>query len=149
MDRMNWRAGVFRIISRTCIAAYRRFPIFGALRGAIAVVPYGDRYVMIERADGLGLCFPGGLVHPWESAEMALRREIEEETGMSVQRVENWFDYRDNDLYPTHIFVFHAEASGEPRSSWEGKAVIVNVAEMQSGILMSQREVVSRLSQTR
>jgi 8-oxo-dGTP pyrophosphatase MutT (NUDIX family) len=142
---MNWRARIFRVISRTCIAAYRKFPAFGALRGAIAVVPYGERYVMIERADGLGLCFPGGLVHPWESPEVALRREIEEETGMKVQRVSSWFDYRDNDLYPTHIFVFRAEVNGEPRSSWEGKAVVANLAEIEAGILVNQRQVVARL----
>ncbi len=144
---MDWRARVFRVISRSCVAVYRRFPVFGALRGAIAVVPCGDKYVMIERADGLGLCFPGGLVHPWESLETALRREIVEETGMSVEGVESWFDYRDNQLYPTHVFVFRAKASGEPRSSWEGKAVIVDVAEMEAGIITSQRAVVSRLRQ--
>lgn len=146
---MNWRARAFRVVSRSCIALYRRFPIFGALRGAIAVVPYGDRYVMIERADGLGLCFPGGLVHPGESAETALRREIEEETGMAVQKVESWFDYRDDELYPTHIFVFRAEATGQPRSSWEGRAVIIDLPEMEAGILNNQREVVSRLRQAR
>jgi 8-oxo-dGTP pyrophosphatase MutT (NUDIX family) len=144
---MNWRARVFRVISRSCIAVYRRFPVFGALRGAIAVVPYGERFVMIERADGLGLCFPGGLVHPWESEETALRREIEEETGMTVQRVESWFDYRDSQLYPTHVFVFRAEAGGEPRSSWEGKVVIVDLTRMEAGIILSQRPVVSRLRQ--
>jgi 8-oxo-dGTP pyrophosphatase MutT (NUDIX family) len=144
---MNWRARVFRLISRTCIAVYGRFPIFGALRGAIAVVPWGERYVMIERADGLGLCFPGGLVHPWESPETALRREIEEETGMTAKRVESWFDYRDSQLYPTHVYVFRAEASGEPHSSWEGKSVIVGLGEMEAGIIMSQRAVVSRLRQ--
>jgi 8-oxo-dGTP pyrophosphatase MutT (NUDIX family) len=146
---MDWRARVFRVISRSCVAVYRRFPVFGALRGAIAVVPSGERYVMIERADGLGLCFPGGLVHPWESAETALRREIEEETGMAVQTVESWFDYRDSQLYPTHIFVFRAEAGGEPRSSWEGRAVIVDLAEIEAGILMNQREVVLRLRRER
>jgi 8-oxo-dGTP pyrophosphatase MutT (NUDIX family) len=147
---MNWRARVFRVISRTCIALYRQFPIFGALRGAIAVVPYGEKqFVMIERADGLGLCFPGGLVHPWESAETALRREIEEETGMTVQRVESWFDYRDNELYPTHIFVFRADATGQTGSSWEGRAVVIGLEEMEAGILNSQREVVLRLRQAR
>ncbi len=143
---MNWRARVFRVVSRTCIAVYKRFPIFGALRGAIAVVPYGDQqYVMIERADGLGLSFPGGLVHRGESPGAALRREIEEETGMAVQKVDGWFDYRNDELYPTHIFVFRAQASGQLRSSWEGKAVIVGLAEMEARILMNQREVVSRL----
>jgi 8-oxo-dGTP pyrophosphatase MutT (NUDIX family) len=144
---MNLRTRVFRVISRSCIAVYRRLPIFGALRGSIAVVPYGGLYVMIERADGLGLCFPGGLVHPWESAETALRREIEEETGMKVEGVESWFDYRDSQLYPTHVFVFRAEAGGEPRSSWEGKVVIVDLTRMEAGIILSQRPVVSRLRQ--
>jgi 8-oxo-dGTP pyrophosphatase MutT (NUDIX family) len=146
---MDWRARVFRLISRSCIAVYRRFPVFGALRGAIAVVPSGEHYVMIERADGLGLCFPGGLVHPWESAGAALRREIEEETGMAVETVESWFNYRDSQLYPTHIFVFRAQARGEPRSSWEGRAVIVDLGEMEAGILTNQREVVSRLRRER
>ena len=144
---MDWRASLFRVVSRTCITVYRVAPIFGALRGAIAVVPYGDRYVMIERADGLGLCFPGGLVHPWESPEGALRRELQEETGMTVVRVEKWFEYRDQQLYPTRISVFRAEVAGEPRSSWEGKAVVVDLAAMEAGILINQREVVARLRQ--
>ena len=142
---MTLRPRLFRIISRTCIAAYRMLPLFGALRGAIAVVRRNDRYVMVRRADALGLCFPGGLAHPWESLETTLRREIEEETGLAVQHIQPWFEYRDNQLYPTQISVFHAETDGEIRSSWEGDAVIVDLAEMEANIIVSQREVVSRL----
>ena len=68
-----------------------------------------------------------------------------EETGMTVARVEKWFEYRDEQLYPTRISVFRAEAAGEPRGSWEGKAVILDLAAMEAGILVNQREVVSRL----
>ena len=86
-------------------------------------------------------------MHPWESPELALRREIQEETGMTVDRVEKWFEYRDYQLYPTRISVFRAEANGEPRGSWEGKAVVVDLAEMEASVLVNQREVVSRLRQ--
>jgi len=146
---VSWRSRLFGMFSRICVAAYRRFPVFGYLRGAIAVVPHADGYLMIERADGLGLCFPGGLVHPWESPESALRREIQEETGMTAQTVENWFDYRDRQLYPTHIFVFHAKASGQIRGSFEGDTVIANLAQMEARVLTNQQQVVARLRQAK
>lgn len=135
----------FRFISRTCIALYRTFPVFGALRGALAVVRRDDGYVMVERADGPGMGFPGGLVHPWEQPESAVRREVLEETGLTLTRVEGWFDYYDRQLYPTHVFVFRAEASGDVRDSWEGTVVQASLPEMAANIIVSQREVVERL----
>jgi len=50
---------LFRVISRSCIAAYGRFPVFGALRGSAAVIRRGHRFLVVERSDGLGLAFPG------------------------------------------------------------------------------------------
>ncbi|HLH06678.1 MAG TPA: NUDIX domain-containing protein [Terriglobales bacterium] len=146
---MSWRMRLFRVVSRTFIAFYAKFPVFGALRGAIAVVPHGDRYLMVERADGLGLGFPGGLVHPWESPEGALCREVKEETGLAVQKLEPWFAYRDQQMYPTQISVFRADVSGSLRSSWEGEAVMVTIDEIKSRVIINQRRVAEKLSEER
>lgn len=100
---------------------------------------------MIDRSDGLGLSFPGGLIHPWESAEKALKREIWEETGLEVTDLVFTFSYSDNTFYPNKTFVFEAQTRGDLRSSWEGTAVEVAAMEVRSRIMESQRQVLNQL----
>lgn len=86
MVRWTWRQRLFAIISRSCIALYGRLPIFGALRGSAAIIRRENSFLVLERSDGLGLAFPGGMVHPWESEEQGLAREVREETGLRLTR---------------------------------------------------------------
>ncbi|HXE31345.1 MAG TPA: NUDIX domain-containing protein [Terriglobales bacterium] len=112
---------LFRACSRIVVATYGRFPLFGELRSSIAVLRRGERYLLQQRADGLGWAFPGGMSWFWETEEQTLRREVKEETGLEITRLRREFVYHDRHYLPSRIAVFACEASGEPRGSWEGE----------------------------
>lgn len=135
---------LFGIISRTCIAVYGRVPIFGALRGSAAVIRRGNRFLVIERSDGLGLAFPGGLAHFWESAEHALARELREETGLRLTSCSLLLRYAISVPYPSRVSVFLAEAEGEPRASWEGIPCWVDFSQLQQRLMLNQRPILEQ-----
>jgi len=78
--------------STLSIMSSNRNPTPSALshrRGVVAVVVQEARLLVIRRAEGIAapdsFCFPGGGIEEGESEELALRREIEEELGVTVQ----------------------------------------------------------------
>jgi len=141
------KRNLFWLVSRVAMGCYRRVPVFGRLRASIGIIRDGDRVLVIRRNDGRGLCFPGGLAYRWETDEQALVREIQEETGMRVNSFEFAFRYDSSGEIPVRIAVFYLVAEGEPRGSWEGMPEWAEVAEVQAGILRSQKYVVERLLQ--
>jgi 8-oxo-dGTP pyrophosphatase MutT (NUDIX family) len=141
------KRNLFWLVSRVAMGCYRRVPVFGQLRASIGVIRDGNRVLVIKRNDGRGLCFPGGLAYAWETAEQTLVREIQEETGMRVNRFEFAFRYDSSGEIPVRIAVFYVEAEGAPRGSWEGMPEWAEVAEAQAGILRSQKYVLERLMQ--
>jgi mutator protein MutT len=141
------KRNLFWLTSRVAMGCYRRVPVFGRLRASIGIIRDGNRVLVIRRNDGRGLCFPGGLAHPWETDEQALVREIGEETGLSAQSFEFAFRYDCAGEIPVRIAVFHVKAGGEPRGSWEGPPDWVELADLQATILRSQKYVVEQLLQ--
>ena len=113
---------LFRLCSRTFVAVYGRVPLLGELRCAVGVIQRGDRVLLQDRSDGCGWSFPGGVAWFWEVPEQTMRREVREETGMEVGPCRLLFSYACRKPIPQRIFVYAAEAAGEPRSSWEGVA---------------------------
>lgn len=136
---------LFRVIARTAIATYARLPIFGYLRASIAVLRKDDLILVIDRNDARGFSFPGGLAHPGETAEQAMRREVEEETGLKVEKSGFLFDYRSTADIPCVVSVFEIEASGILAESWEGAPRWLTRAEIKPRLLPSQTEVLTRL----
>jgi 8-oxo-dGTP pyrophosphatase MutT (NUDIX family) len=141
------KRNLFWLISRVALGCYRRVPLFGRLRASIGIIRNGDRVLVIRRNDGRGLCFPGGLAHPWETDEQALVREVEEETGLRAQSVEFAVRYDSDGEIPVRIAVFYVKAEGKPRGSWEGTPDWVELEEAHAGILRSQKYAVERLQQ--
>ena len=112
----------------------------------VGLIRYKDTFLVIERNDGRGVSFPGGLQFPWESAEQALVREVLEETGFEVTRFVFKFRYYSAAEVPLNITVFDAEAAGQLRSSWEGTPCWLPIAELRQRLLPSQRRILDDLA---
>jgi 8-oxo-dGTP diphosphatase len=136
---------LFSLLSHTGVAIYSRAPIFGRLRAAVAILRQGELYLLVERNDGRGYSFPGGLAMPWETAEQTMRREVLEETGLEILKSRLLFEYRASNEIPCILSVFEAEASGELVGSWEGSPLWLGLNEVKDRMLPSQREIVNRM----
>ncbi len=136
---------VFWTISRTGLFFYARFPIFGPLNAAIGILRQDATYLVIERNDGRGLSFPGGLLHPWEGADQAVIREVLEETGLKVSKSVLRSSYYSSADIPVNVTVFDIEAQGQLRGSWEGRPSWLPVSDLRERIIPAQRRIVDML----
>jgi 8-oxo-dGTP pyrophosphatase MutT (NUDIX family) len=140
----------FRILSLVAFGMYRRFPVFGSLHASIGIIRNGDLYLVIDRSDRRGYCFPGGLALPWEDEPSALAREILEETGLRVVRSDLRTRYFSRVEIPCQITVFDVHAEGALKDgSWEGSTVWAAFPELQRRIVASQRPVLDSLAAAR
>lgn len=94
----------------------------------IELVDRPDRpIILIERLNSpYGWAIPGGFIDYGEPAEVAARREAQEETGLSVELVEQFFVYSDPNRDPrqhTMSVVFLATAKGEPKAGDDAKNI--------------------------
>jgi len=134
---------LFWLISRTALAAYARMPIFGSLRGSLGVMRDGDTFLVIDRNDGRGVSFPGGIQLPWETAEETLVREVREETGLDVIKCVARLRYYSTVDVPVNITVFDMEACGEMRDSWEGTPRWLCVSDVRRSLIASQLPIIA------
>ena len=93
----------------------------------------GERIVLIRRANPpVGWALPGGFVDEGEPLHAAAVREAREETGLTVELIEQFFTYSDPKRDPrkhTLSTVYIGRAQGEPQGSddaAEAKAFPVN-----------------------
>jgi 8-oxo-dGTP diphosphatase len=81
--------------------------------------------VLIERLNPPhGWAIPGGFVDYGEAVETAAKREAEEETGLQVELLEQFYVYSDPQRDPrqhTMSVVFIATATGEPKAGDDAK----------------------------
>jgi ADP-ribose pyrophosphatase/8-oxo-dGTP diphosphatase len=141
----NLRRRLFWIVARTCLALYRRFPVFGTLRASFAIIRRNQQFLVIQRNDGRGLSLPGGLAGWQEAEEETLRREVLEETGLRVTGQELRMRYHSTADVPCDISVFAVQATGELKNSWEGSPRWMTMAELEPRMLESQRPVLELL----
>lgn len=138
------------IWSRVSTFLYRKFPIFGRVRGSVGIIELDSHFLVLERNDGLGLCFPGGLSRKDESNLETLRRELMEETGLILKHAEECFSFESDFRLPGVTTVFLAMAEGTPRGSWEGTPLWLSLPEMEKRrILTPHREIVNYLKNRR
>jgi 8-oxo-dGTP pyrophosphatase MutT (NUDIX family) len=136
---------LFWIYSRVAHALYSRFPIFGEIKGAVAIIRRDGGYVVIDRNDGFGLGFPGGISGRRETPEQTVRREVREETGLILTTAEFRFEFHASEPFPNFTRVFEAAAEGKLHSSWEGQARVAPLAELQLRIVPQQRPILEYL----
>jgi 8-oxo-dGTP pyrophosphatase MutT (NUDIX family) len=139
------RARLFWLISHVAHGLYSRFPIFGPIRGSVAILRRDGGFVVIDRNDGYGLGFPGGIARFGEPPENTVRREVMEETGLKISNPTYQFDYVVPVPFPNHTYVFEAGFDGELRNSWEGSARVATLTELQERIVPQQRRIVEHL----
>ena len=111
----------------------------------MGVLSRDGKYLVIERNDGRGLSFPGGLSRPGEDAEKAMRREVFEETGLTPTTAEFKFTYEAHDDIPVVVSVYEIKAEGMLRGSWEGMPQWKPVEELRSRVIASQQPIVQTL----
>jgi 8-oxo-dGTP pyrophosphatase MutT (NUDIX family) len=139
---------LFWIVARMCFALYRRFPLFGSLRASVAIIRHRDDFLVLQRNDGRGLSLPSGIAKRKEAEEDTLRREVLDETGLTVHSPQLRMRYHSSADVPCDISVFEVQVAGELRNSWEGSPVWKTPAELESEILRSQRPVLELLRET-
>jgi 8-oxo-dGTP diphosphatase len=87
---------VIRRPYKMALSVYRRLPRFlrlfiirrvapGHTVGALCLVEYEGRLLMLNQRHRRGWTFPGGLLNRGENADVAVVREVEEETGLRIQ----------------------------------------------------------------
>ena len=133
------KRGVFFVVARVCFALYRTFPIFGPLRASIAIIHRDHKILVSHRNDGRGVSLPGGIAGRGETEEVTLRREVQEETGMSLTNAELQQRYFSAAELPCNISVFVAEVSGDLKESWEGTPRWMTVDELEPLLIKSQQ----------
>lgn len=126
------------MVARTCITLYGWFPLFGTLRASLGVIRRDDKFLIIHRNDGRGLSLPGGISKRREAEEETLRREVLEETGLSVSGMELKLKFFSDADVPCNVSVFEVQASGEVKNSWEGSPQWNTVAEIEPRLIRSQ-----------
>lgn len=136
---------LFFIVARTCFTLYGWFPLFGTLRASLGIIRRNGKFLVIHRNDGRGLCLPGGLSAWREAEEDTLRREVQEETGLSVTGNKLLMRYHCTVDFPADIAVFEVQATGEVKDSWEGSPRWMALEELETGFVESQRRVIEVL----
>ena len=98
----------------------------GAVPVAVGIILRDNQVLVTRRQEGSHLAgsweFPGGVIHPGETAEEALRREIAEELGVRLERAT--LIHRQSHSYPDRDVELHfflcTGVEGEP-SGIEGQ----------------------------
>jgi 8-oxo-dGTP pyrophosphatase MutT (NUDIX family) len=116
---------------------YRWFPVY-KMNGAVGVLRRGDRILAIERADTLGYCFPGGLSKRHEPGEETVRRELLEETGLTMTGARFLYRYAETGGFSEFTAVYEITAEGEVRESNEGRPVWLTLSEIEARIYRPQ-----------
>jgi 8-oxo-dGTP diphosphatase len=112
-----------------------------------AVVERDGALLLLDRADGQGLCLPGGYVAMGEEPAEATAREVEEETGYRVRVRELLLALPDTSSRIKSVnVVFECEIiGGELRGSHEGKPSWVDPTTCPERLLPVSRLTLERL----
>jgi ADP-ribose pyrophosphatase YjhB (NUDIX family) len=111
-----------------------------------AIIETGEGIVLIERKNPpYGWALPGGFVDYGESLEIAVCREMKEETGLDIDLVRQFHAYSDparDTRNHTVSVIFIATASGVPKAGDDaGKAEIFTRETLPEDIAFDHRQI--------
>lgn len=86
-----------------------------------AIICKGNKILGVKLSYRDGYSLPGGVLDPGETPEEGLRREVTEETNLTVVSMQYFRSYMVNVDYPSLNIVFLATAKGKLKGSTEGK----------------------------
>lgn len=147
MSSLLWllQRRAFWIVSRGAGLVYGSFPVFGRLQGVMVVIESPPRILVIDRNDGLGFGLPGGMVARGENRLDALKREVMEETGLTLHSCRELFRYDSDFRFPTSSVVYSGKADGILKRSWEGEPKWLTLPEIRMKVFPPVEPVVSYL----
>lgn len=119
---------------------------------AVVVIREGNKVLLIERSDGLGLSLPGGFVKLREKIEDAAQREVKEETGLDIE-ISNIIALLSGERRGTKIYSVDVVYEGIIKSnyklsdSFEGSCKWINIENInQYKIALDYSDVLSLLT---
>lgn len=122
------------------------------LAGVFAVVEDRGMFLVVDRADGAGLGFPGGFLKLGETPEEGLVREIGEETGLVAEPLELLFAKKGParfPIYTTEVWYAARVTGGELSSSWEGEALWAGERDLRARLAYDHEEILDRYTEWR
>jgi 8-oxo-dGTP pyrophosphatase MutT (NUDIX family) len=135
---------LFYLRSKLARVLYRWFPVY-KMHGAVGVLRRGERILVIDRADTMGYSFPGGLSKRNESGEQTVRRELMEETGLTMTGARFLFRYAETGGLSEFTSVYDVTAEGHLRGSGEGRPLWLTVPEIEAKLYPPQTAVLEFL----
>jgi ADP-ribose pyrophosphatase YjhB (NUDIX family) len=113
------------------------------------VIRDGGKILMVERRDGNGLGLPGGHVKQNETIEQAARREVHEETGLTLEitGIIGTLSGKRPGIWIRAVDVVYEGrvAGGALRDSGEGRARWVNLAEVREQVAFDYLEILDKI----
>lgn len=101
------------------------------ISSAAAIITKDNKILSVKLTYLNGYALPGGHIQSGENAEGAIKREVKEETGLTITSLRYFNSYMvEKRFYTTLNISFLAEAKGTITSSGEGKPEWINPREL-------------------
>jgi len=100
--------------------------LFGIQSAVACIVVKEDKILLTKRSslliEGNKWCLPGGGIKKWEKSVDAARRELREETGLTVKKIKFLFVHEElvrRLKIHANVFVFEIRSSGKIKTNFE------------------------------
>jgi 8-oxo-dGTP diphosphatase len=123
MRKMSYFAWKARLLKAVLKAGFKLFGVKSLVMASVSgIIEDQGKILVIDLSYADGLALPGGLLQANETFKQGLKREVEEETGLIVEKFRFLGEYPTDDGYPgiNQTYIVTA-VSGTSRASEEGE----------------------------